>query len=83
MSTERERFNSLVASFKKADTFYADPKQPQAKKDAWRPKMEALVDELAALYQELLAEGKVTSADLPEATEDTAKMIFNGRMIKP
>ena len=79
----RERFDSLVASFKKADAFYADPKQPQAKKDAWRPKMEALVDELAELYCKLLAEGVVGPGDLPPVTEEGARMIFNAKEVKP
>ncbi len=79
--TTRKKLDQLVARFEKCDAFYADPDQPQAKKDAWRPKMEALVDELGAEYERLYALGVVGPDDLPRATAENAKMIFNAREV--
>ena len=72
-----ERFNLLKTRFIKAEKFYSDPDQPQAKKEAWRPELNKLVDDLAAEYQRLVANGKVTPADLPECTPEYTKMMFN------
>ena len=71
------RFKELRGRFVKAEKFYSDPDQPQAKKEAWRPELNKLVDDLAAEYQRLFADGKVTPADLPECTPEYAKMMFN------
>ena len=80
--TDLHRFKELVDRYKKAERFYSDPHQPAKAKDAWRPKMEALVDELAELYCKLLAEGVVGEGDLPPVTEESARMIFNAREVK-
>ena len=69
------RFNELLERFQKAEAFYAS-NAPQAKKEAHRPELNKVVDELATLYTKLSAEGK--APDLPEATYEQGKMMFNG-----
>ena len=71
------RFNELKTRFIKAEKFYSDPHQPHKRKEEWRPELNKLVDDLAAEYQRLFADGKVTPADLPECTPGYAKMMFN------
>ena len=81
--SDKKRFDTLVDRYRKAERFYSDPNQPQKAKEAWRPKMEELVDELAELYCKLLAEGVVGPGDLPPVTEEGARMIFNAKEVKP
>ena len=71
------RFNELKTRFINAEKFYSDPDQPQKRKEEWRPELNKLVDDLAAEYQRLFADGKVTPADLPKCTPEYAKMMFN------
>ena len=72
------RFKHLLDRFQKAEVFY-ESSASKKKKDEYRPILEQLVDELAALYCELKAAGVVKESDLPEASYAQAKLIFNGR----
>ena len=73
--SELKRFKELSTRFQKAEKFYASD-APDAQKEKFRDKLDALVDELATLYTKLSAEGK--APDLPEATYEQGKMMFRG-----
>ncbi len=70
------RFRMLVRRYENADKFFASDVAKEEKLK-WLPELEKVIEELAPLYTQLLAEGKVSSDDLPISYSAT-KAMFGG-----